>query len=155
MDDDTPAEAGAATPAGWFSAAAATFGDRVTGAREAAGMTREALSARLGVRLKTVIAWEEDMADPRANRLQMLAGLLGVSIRWLLTGEGEGPEGPGEGAPEVEAEAAGTGPHARLPQAALPVLAELRQLRAEMGQMADRLGRLEKRLRALVTEDVE
>ena len=35
---------------GWFDADAATFGDRVTGAREAAGMTQKQLAKRLGAR---------------------------------------------------------------------------------------------------------
>ena len=120
-----------AAEAGWFSDETATFGDRVTGAREAAGMTREQLSARLGVKLKTVAAWEEDMSAPRGNKLQMLSGVLGVSIPWLLTGTGQGPDGPD--AP-------------RAPVA--PLLAEMRQLQAEMGQIAGRMGRLEERLRA-------
>lgn len=134
----------AATPEGWFSDAASTFGDRVTGAREATGMTQRELADRLGVKLRTVTAWEDDMADPRANKLQMMAGMLGVSIRWLLTGEGDGPEGPAADAP-------GMAPAG----AAKPVLAEMRQIRVEIGTLGDRLGRLEKRLRDLVTEDLE
>jgi len=120
-----------AAEAGWFSDETATFGDRVTGAREAAGMTREQLSARLGVKLKTVAAWEDDMSDPRGNKLQMLSGMLGVSIPWLLTGQGDGPEGP-------DAQRSPVG----------PLLAELRQLQADLGQIAGRMGRLEQRLRA-------
>ncbi len=121
-----------ATEAGWFSDETATFGDRVTGAREAAGMTREQLSTRLGVKLKTVVAWEDDMSDPRGNKLQMLAGMLGVSIPWLLTGQGDGPEGP-DVAPRNEM---------------APLLAEMRQLQADLGQIAGRMGRIEERLRA-------
>ena len=124
-----PMEEGATS--GWFSDETATFGDRVTGAREAAGMTREQLSARLGVKLKTVAAWEDDMSDPRGNKLQMLSGMLGVSIPWLLTGQGDGPEGPYAQRSPVE-----------------PLLAELRQLQADLGQIAGRMGRLEQRLRA-------
>ena len=125
-----PMEEGATS--GWFSDETATFGDRVTGAREAAGMTREQLSARLGVKLETVAAWEDDMSDPRGNKLQMLAGMLGVSIPWLLTGQGDGPEGP-DAAPRSEL---------------APLLAEMRQLQAELGQIAGRMGQLEQRLRA-------
>ena len=58
----------------WFGAETATFGDRLAGAREAAGLSQEELATRLGVRLETLEAWEDDLADPRANRLQMLAG---------------------------------------------------------------------------------
>jgi HTH-type transcriptional regulator, cell division transcriptional repressor len=116
----------------WFSDERATFGDRMAGAREAAGMTQEELARRLGVKRTTIRAWEDDMSEPRANRLQMLAGMLNVSLRWLLTGEGDGiPEPDAEGpAPDVAA-----------------VLTDLRLMRAEMGRMADRIGHLEKRLR--------
>lgn len=124
---------------GWYSADAATFGDRVTGAREARGMTRKELAERLGVRVRTLESWEEDRADPRANKLQMLAGVLGVSLMWLLTGEGDGLEAP----PEAEAAAAGE---------VRAVLSETRQIRAEIGALAERMGRLEKRLRLIVSE---
>lgn len=79
---------------GWYDADTATLGDRITGAREAAGLSQPELARRLGVRLATVRAWEDDQAEPRANKLQMLAGLLGVSIMWLLTGTGDGLDGP-------------------------------------------------------------
>ncbi len=116
---------------GWFSDDAATFGDRVAGAREAVGMTQADLARRLGVKLTTVQAWEDDRAEPRANKLQMMAGVLGVSIRWMLTGEGDGPDGPDAGiAPDLRA-----------------ALGELRGLAAETARLADRVARAEKRLR--------
>ena len=74
----------------WYGPEAATFGDRVAAAREQAGMTQAALAKRLGVRLATLKSWEDDHSEPRANRLSMLAGLLNVSMRWLISGEGEG-----------------------------------------------------------------
>lgn len=122
---DTPHE-------NWYGAEAATFGDRLAGAREAAGMTQSELAKRLGVKLVTITGWEEDRLEPRANRLQMVAGLLNVSIVWLLTGEGDGIPGPDDPpiAPDAQA-----------------LLSELRQIRNEMKQSAERLGRLEKRLR--------
>ena len=124
---------------GWYSADAATFGDRVTGAREARGMTRRELADRLGVHVKTLESWEEDRADPRANKLQMLAGVLGVSLMWLLTGEGDGLEAP----PDSDGAAANE---------VRSVLSETRQIRAEIGALAERMGRLEKRLRLIVSE---
>ena len=84
---------------GWYDADTATLGDRITGAREAAGLSQTELARRLGVRLATIRAWEDDQADPRANKLQMLAGLLGVSIMWLLTGKGDGLDSPAQNAP--------------------------------------------------------
>lgn len=123
----------------WYSDDTATFGDRMAGAREALGLTQSELAKRLGVKVKTLRAWEEDLEEPRANRLQMLAGLLNVSIMWLLTGEGDGLEAPGGG-------------EAPLPADLSALLTELRQLRAEMDRSADRLGLLEKRLRVILKE---
>ena len=115
----------------WYGPDTATFGDRLAAAREAAGMTQAQLARRLGVRLGTLDGWENDQNEPRANRLQMMAGLLNVSIVWLLTGEGEGVPSPDETpTPDVG-----------------DLLAELRDLRGQMMQSAERLARLEKRLR--------
>lgn len=118
---------------GWYSDEAATFGDRLAGAREATDLTQKKLARHLGVKLKTVVAWEQDTSEPRANRLQMLSGLLNVSMRWLLTGEGEGLDEPGGD---------------ELPDDLIRLLAELREVRREAASMAERIGRLEKRLRS-------
>lgn len=130
-------EVAAETAKGWFSQEAATFGDRLAGARESVGLSQKELADRLGVRAKTLASWEDDVAEPRSNKLQMLAGLLGVSLMWLLTGEGEGIDGPDERRPDA---------------AATDVLAEMRELRGEIGAASERLGRLEKRLRLLLAE---
>lgn len=124
--------------ADWFDAGQTTFGDRLTGAREAAALSQSDLAKRIGVKLKTVRAWENDQVEPRANKLQMLAGLLGVSIMWLLSGEGPGivvspdPEG--------------------LPADLRDVLGELREIKVDQARMAERMGRLEKRLRLALSE---
>ena len=117
----------------WFAEGTATFGDRMAAAREAIGMTEEELAWRLGVKVKTVRNWEQDVSEPRANKLNTLAGVLNVSFGWLLTGEGEGVPAPGEPG---------------LSENAASLLTELRQLRVEMARGAERLGRLEKRLNA-------
>ncbi|NNK15551.1 MAG: helix-turn-helix domain-containing protein [Sulfitobacter sp.] len=122
----------------WYGPDAATFGDRVAAARDNAGMTQAMLAKRLGVRLATLRAWENDLSEPRANRLSMLAGLLNVSMMWLINGEGEGLDEPGEGT-VVSADM----------QA---VLAEMRMLRTEMLSNAEAMGRLEKRLRKMMDE---
>lgn len=117
---------------------ASTFGDRLARAREAAGMDQRKLARRLGVKLSTVQNWEFDRSEPRANKVQMLTGMLGVSIVWLLTGEGEGgPNEPAEGITE-DADTAS-------------LLAELRDLRLAQNKLADRAGRIEKRLRTLLS----
>ncbi|MBY6055583.1 helix-turn-helix transcriptional regulator [Leisingera daeponensis] len=120
----------------WYGPDAATFGDRVAAAREAAGMTQGQLARRIGVKKSTLSAWERDLSEPRANKLTMLAGLLNVSMSWLLTGEGEGMSEP---AP-LELEAGDF----------TSVLNELRALRSEMRQNAERAARLEKKLRTLL-----
>ncbi len=122
----------------WFGPDTATFGDRVAAAREAAGMTQSQLARRLGVKKATLQAWEDDMAEPRANKLQMLSGLLNVSIPWLLTGEGEGMHAPPE--------------EGEVRQDCREVLDELREVRTEMRANVDRVARLEKKLRRLLSE---
>lgn len=126
------------TENGWYGPEAATFGDRVAGAREAAGMTQAQLARRLGIKKTTMHAWEDDMAEPRANKLQMLSGVLNVSIPWLLTGEGEGAHAPLDDG-EVR-------------QDCREVLDELREVRLEMRASLDRVARLEKKLRRLMSE---
>ena len=79
---------------GYYAADVATLGDRIAAAREEAGMTAKQLAKRLGVKTSTLEDWEEDRADPRANRLTTMAGMLGVSVVWLLTGEGAGVTPP-------------------------------------------------------------
>ena len=122
----------------WYGPDAATFGDRVAAARETAGMTQAMLAKRLGVRLSTLRGWEDDLSEPRANRLSMLAGLLNVSMMWLINGEGEGLDGP----PEEGVE------HSEIKD----LLAEMRKLRSEMLGQAEAMGRLEKRLRSISGE---
>lgn len=122
----------------WYGPDTATFGDRVAGAREQAGMTQSQLARRLGVKKTTLVGWENDLSEPRANRLSMMSGILNVSLVWLLTGEGDGMSPPAEEAdpaPELTA-----------------ILSELRAIRSEMRANAERAGRLEKKLRALVDQ---
>ena len=120
----------------WFAPDQATFGDRLAAAREQASMTQEVLAKRLGVRNKTIRAWEDDMSEPRANRLSMLAGLLNVSIMWLINGEGEGVDGPDEGGAQFGEMS--------------DILSEIRVLRADMHKKAEQMGRLEKRMRRML-----
>jgi len=122
----------------WYSADTATFGDRVAGAREALGIGQPELARRLGIKVKTLRDWENDLAEPRANKLQMLAGMLGVSLMWLLNGEGDGIDPPAEGG--------------ETPEAIRDLLLELRALHSEMDRSAERLARVEKRLRQILTE---
>jgi transcriptional regulator with XRE-family HTH domain len=71
-----------------------TMGGRLSRARDAAGLTAKDLAWRLGVKVATVNAWERDRSQPATHRLNMLSGLLGVSISWLLHGVGTSPVDP-------------------------------------------------------------
>ncbi len=73
-----------------------TMGGRLQRARDAAGLTVSQVASRLGVRAATVQAWENDRSQPRANKLQMLAGLLSVNLAWLIDGLGRGPAEDGD-----------------------------------------------------------
>ncbi len=68
-----------------------TMGGRMSRAREAAGMTPQQLARRIGVKTATILAWESDRSEPRANRLTTLAGVLNVSLAWLIHGIGDAP----------------------------------------------------------------
>jgi len=78
----------------WYSENTATFGDRLEAARDSCAMSQAELAQRLGVRDTTIKSWEADEWEPRGNRLQMLAGMLNVSLMWLLSGRGEGVPAP-------------------------------------------------------------
>ncbi len=117
----------------WYGPEAATFGDRLAAAREAAGMSQKQLAKRMGVKLSTLHAWENDLSEPRANRLSMMAGILNVSIMWLLMGEGDGISGPED--------------EETIAPAVNDLLVEIRDLKTQIAASADRLGRLEKKLR--------
>ncbi len=125
---------------GWYDGNTATFGDRMTGAREAAGLSQADLARRMGVKVQTIRAWENDQSEPRANKLQMLAGMLGVSIMWMLTGQGDGLDGPETPEP--------------LSDDLLALMAELRSMKVDQARMAERMGRLEKRLRLALSARV-
>lgn len=122
-----------------YSEDTATFGDRLAHAREAQGLSAEQLAKRLGVRVAAIENWEHDRSEPRANRLQMLAGMLNVSIIWLLTGQGEG-------APSAPRDPAGS---AQVHITVRALLDEVRGIRLLSAQATDRLSEIEKRLREL------
>ena len=122
----------------WYGPETATFGDRLAAAREMSDMTQAELARRLGVRVATLRSWENDLSEPRANRLSIMAGLLNVSMMWLINGQGEGLDAPTE--------------ETVLPSSATEILKEVRELRADMIARAEQLGRLEKKLRVALQE---
>ncbi|WP_425041156.1 helix-turn-helix domain-containing protein [Primorskyibacter sp. S187A] len=123
----------------WYGPDTATFGDRLAAARDAARMSQGDLAKRLGIRVTTLRGWEEDRSEPRANHLSMMAGILNVSLMWLINGEGDGLDAPHDEEPEMSPDVAS-------------LLLEIRDMRTEMRAGADRLGRLEKRLRLALKE---
>lgn len=62
------------------------IGPRIRVARENAGLSLSETARKLGITEATLEAWETGEDEPRANRLQMLAGLLNVSLPWFLEG---------------------------------------------------------------------
>lgn len=130
--DDMPAEE-------WYGPDAATFGDRLAAAREQENMTQAQMARRLGVKASTLRGWEQDLSEPRANRLSMMAGILNVSMMWLLNGEGEGLDAPAEADGAVDQDLAA-------------IFRDMRDLRVTISQSADQLARLEKRLRTALKD---
>lgn len=117
----------------YFSESVATFGDRLEAAREAKGLTAAGLAEKLGVKEKTVLKWENDGDAPRANRIQMLAGLLNVSIVWLISGESNGTS-------HVE-------DSYDRPTGLNDALGELSMLKTALSTAIERIERLEERLK--------
>ena len=118
----------------WFGPDKATFGDRLVAAREKSNLSQQDLAKRLGVKNSTIKSWENDNSEPRANRLSMLAGLLNVSITWLISAEGSGIEDPKRSY--------------ELPDDLQDSLKELTALRISLLAITDRIKILEKKLRA-------
>ncbi|RYG92206.1 helix-turn-helix domain-containing protein [Loktanella sp. IMCC34160] len=128
------------TPAeeNWYSDDRATFGDRLAAAREGAGLSQKDVASRLGVKTSVIKAWEQDLKEPRANRLQMMSGLLGVSLTWLLTGEGDAPS-----LPEDES---------YVPADISELLSDIRALQGQIRQSSEKLAQIEKRLRSALQD---
>lgn len=103
----------------------ATVGDRLTAAREAAGLSLDVLATEMGLRPETLEGWEVDQAGPTSGMLAQIAARLSVDAEWLLTGAGKGPH---QGA-------------------IVTATAELRELRRLLAEADLRLGRLEEALR--------
>ena len=118
----------------WYGPETATFGDRLSAAIEKSGMTQKLVAKRLGIKLVTLKSWEHDISEPRANRLSMLAGLLGVSVMWLLHGEGDGVEHSDK--------------ETQVPPEINDILFEIRAVQTGLLSSADKLAKLEKQLRS-------
>ena len=118
----------------WYRPDKATFGDRLVAAREKSNLSQHDLAKRLGVKNSTIKSWENDNSEPRANRLSMLAGLLNVSITWLISAEGVGVEDPKKSY--------------ETPDDLQEPLKELAALRINLLKSVDRINSIENKLRA-------
>lgn len=106
------------------------FGQRLSDARRAADLSQSDLAHRIGVKARTVRAWEKGEVAPRANRLSILCGLLNVPLVWLMTGRN-----PEQAQPVILSSDA-------------ELLADLADLRRNAADLGDRLAYLEDRLRS-------
>ena len=117
----------------WYGEDVATFGDRLEAARRNANLSQRELAKHIGIKNSTLRNWEDDVTEPRANKLNTLAGMLNVSLMRLINGEGDGLEASDENsASDANLDAA---------------LIAIRELRVQMMHSANRLAKLEKRLR--------
>ncbi|SFB15780.1 Helix-turn-helix domain-containing protein [Rhizobium sp. NFR07] len=75
----------------WSFAADDTVGGRISLARDACGLSLEDAAGVVGVETETWRHWENDQIALRHDRLDKVAGVLKVSLAWLLSGAGKGP----------------------------------------------------------------
>ncbi|MGB1109748.1 MAG: helix-turn-helix domain-containing protein [Gammaproteobacteria bacterium] len=68
------------------------LGERILRAREAKGFNRSQLARQLGIKVSTLKNWETERSAPRANSLNMLAGVLDVPLLWLIAGSDTPPD---------------------------------------------------------------
>lgn len=69
------------------------IGRRITDARLAMGDSVETIADRIGVTPSVVEGWESGETPLRANHLNKVAGVLGLSLSWLIMGRGPEPIG--------------------------------------------------------------
>lgn len=65
------------------------FCERLQGVRKDADITQDDLALMLDVSRNTCWRWESGDGEPSLSQLQRLAEVLGVTVAWLATGEGE------------------------------------------------------------------
>lgn len=63
-----------------------SIGERIRQAREAAGLTQEALGQASGTSRSLVSQWEAGTRNPGVRSLKALSGPLKVTIEWLVSG---------------------------------------------------------------------
>lgn len=71
-----------------------SFGDRLREARKGRGLTGSELGDRTGIDNSTISRWERGQRAPGGSFVTKLARELGVTERWLMSGEGPREPGP-------------------------------------------------------------
>lgn len=69
---------------------AKSIGAIISSLRKKSGMTQAALAQKLNVSDKTISKWESGYGFPEITQFPIIAGLFGVSIDYLMTGERKG-----------------------------------------------------------------
>ncbi len=59
-------------------------------------MSQDELARRIGITRVSISKWESGLNQPKGRYLNDLAAALGVTVEWLLTGEGSASESSGE-----------------------------------------------------------
>lgn len=65
-----------------------TLGARVREARKEKRMTQQEMAGRMNVSVQSVSQWETDRTRPALARIFDIAEILGLTVEWLLGGEG-------------------------------------------------------------------
>ncbi|MFM5086259.1 LexA family protein [Aeromonas media] len=66
-----------------------TINDRISARRRAQKMSQDELAKRIGITRVSISKWESGLNQPKGRYLNDLAAALGVTVDWLLTGDGE------------------------------------------------------------------
>lgn len=66
-----------------------TINDRISARRRAQKMSQDELAKRIGITRVSISKWESGLNQPKGRYLNDLATALGVTVDWLLTGDGE------------------------------------------------------------------
>jgi len=69
-----------------------TFGEKLQGLRQKAGMSQDALAEKLNVSRQAVSRWERDETMPETEKVIALANLFGVTTDYLLRPQPEKAE---------------------------------------------------------------
>jgi transcriptional regulator with XRE-family HTH domain len=70
-----------------------SFGEKLKGARQAAGMTQASLAERSGIPLGTIREWEQSKREPLFSKAGRLARALSVPMESLLPDDEPGNQG--------------------------------------------------------------